>query len=89
MNALRGIDIPPRYVGYARALLAAVAIAVIEAVIRFATDNSLSDNWSIYLPVIVFVLRSIEGEIDQQRAPRQNATPPTDPPATPPTAPAS
>lgn len=85
MNVLKGIDIAPRYVSWARGLVAAVGIAIVEAIIKFTTDNSLSGNWDVYLPVLLLVLRAVEGEIDQWRTPAQNTTQPSAP-TTPPTA---
>lgn len=76
MNVLNGINVPPRLVSWARGLLAAAVIAAIEGAIKFATDNSLSGNWDVYLPLIVLVLRAAEGEIDQWRKPDQNAPAP-------------
>lgn len=75
MKVLKGIDISPRYVGYARALVIAIVIAAIEAAIHFFTNTDLGGDWAVAVPVIVLILRSIEGEIDQKQAPDQNTTP--------------
>lgn len=76
MNVLKGIDISPRYVGYARALVTAIAVAVIEAIIHFVTNTDLGGGvWPLIVPLIVLVGRSLEGELDQKQTPAQNVTP--------------
>lgn len=75
MNVLKGIDVSPRLVGYARAVLLAAIVAAIEAVIKILTGESFGGEWAAYAPIAVLILRAIEGELDQKRVPQQNATP--------------
>lgn len=76
MNVLKGINVPVRYVGYARALLTAVVIGALEAAIHYLTNADIGGTtWPLVLPLIVFVLRSLETEVDHKQKPQQNATP--------------
>lgn len=75
MNVLKGIDVSPRVVGYARAILLAAIVAIIEALIKILTGESFGGEWAAYAPIAVLILRSIEGEIDQKQSPAQNVTP--------------
>lgn len=75
MNVLKGIDVSPRVVGYARAVLLAAIVAAIEAVIKILTGESFGGEWAAYAPIAVLILRAVEGELDQKRVPQQNATP--------------
>jgi hypothetical protein len=75
MNVLKGINVSPRVVGYARAVLLAAIVAIIEALIKILTGESFGGEWAAYAPIAVLLLRAIEGEIDQKQTPAQNVTP--------------
>lgn len=75
MNVLTGIDISPRLVAAARAVLLAVIVAAIEAIIRILTGESFDGAWAAYAPAIVLILRALEGQVDHRLKPAQNTTP--------------
>jgi hypothetical protein len=74
MNVLKGIDVSPRVVGYARAVLLAVIVALIEALIKILTGESFGGDWAVYAPIAVLILRALESEADSHLKPAQNAT---------------
>jgi hypothetical protein len=75
MNVLKGIDVSPRVVGYARAVLLAAIVAVIEALIKILTGESFGGDWAAYAPIAVLILRALETEADSHLKPSQNVTP--------------
>lgn len=75
MNVLKGINVSPRVVGYARAVLLAVIVALIEALIKILTGESFGGDWAAYAPIAVLILRALETEADHRLKPSQNATP--------------
>lgn len=54
----------PWAVGTARALLLAVLAVVVPFLIEALSSEQVPTEWQVYLPLILFVLRAIEGGMD-------------------------
>jgi len=68
---LNGIGLPPAFVGAVRAIGLAIATAAIGAAI---TQAELLDwgQFAVASPVVMALLRGLEGVIDQWQTPNQN-----------------
>lgn len=56
----------PALAGFLRGILWAVIVAVLEVLISAFTSNSVPASLAMYAPIIVIVLRTVEGEIDRR-----------------------
>ena len=62
---LRGLDVPPVVVGFARGLAEAVSLAALGAVIVFVADGeNVPDKIEFLIPAIILVVRTLEGIAD-------------------------
>lgn len=75
MNVLTGINAPPWLTGLTRAIIIAVAYAVINAAIIFFT-NTTDEQLLLYQVPILGLLRFAEGLLDQWSKPKSNESPP-------------
>lgn len=57
----------PALAGFLRGLALAVAIAVLEAVAVYLGGADLPEAAAVYVPVVVLLLRTLEGELDRRR----------------------
>ena len=73
IRALKGIHVPPALVAFVRSIIAAVISLVLTMVVDKVTGGGIPKEWVPYVPVIVFILRQIEGFVDQNLKPKQNA----------------
>lgn len=71
INILRGINIPPAWVGFARGLVEAAAIAAVGAVINEIQLASVGTDKVIFAAAAVGGLRWLEGIVDHIDAVRQ------------------
>lgn len=77
-------SLPPKYAGFLRGLLAAVIVAAIEAAAHYLQAGpNLPSSWAIYLPIVVALLRTLEGVIDHHSVTQPAAVAPTTPPTDP------
>lgn len=65
LTVLRGIDVPPVVVGFARGLAEAVVLAALGAAAVYLTDgDNVPDNIEFVLPGAFLVIRTLEGIAD-------------------------
>lgn len=56
----------PQYAAFCRSIVLAVGLAVVEGLISFfTTGDAIPPSLALYAPIILVVLRTIEGAIDQ------------------------
>lgn len=67
-----GFNLPPRYVGWLRGLVAVVTLAILEAINKYLADNAAGAHWMLVAPLVFFLIRWGESEVDQWRKPKQN-----------------
>lgn len=73
---LAGLNVPPAIVAGLRGLVLAFVGGVISLVLSYLTGDTVPKEWAAYIPIAIFVLRQVEGLIDQKRDPNQNRMPP-------------
>jgi len=64
MDILRGLTTNPALVGFARGVAEAIAFVVIWSIGDFIAANGLPDSVAQYGPVLLLLLRTLEGAID-------------------------
>lgn len=70
---LRGITTNPALVGFARGVAEAVVFVVVWSVADFVAANGLPDPVAQYGPVLLLLLRTLEGAIDNIDPAKQRA----------------
>lgn len=76
-DLLVGLNVPPVFVGLARAIILAAGAAAVGAAITF-TEAADWGEYAKFSPFVLLVLRFLEGSFDQGATPNQNDTPPAD-----------
>lgn len=60
-------NLPPKWAGFLRGLVLAVAAAAVSAAVKFLESGQLTpEGLSIYIPIAIVLLRTIEGMLDQR-----------------------
>lgn len=69
-----GHNVPPRLVAAVRGIVEAVLLFALSQILINLQGAHLSEQWQILVPVAYWVIRYLEGEIDQKVDPSKNRT---------------
>lgn len=59
-------SLPPQWAAFCRSIVLAVGLAIVEGLISFfTTGDAIPPSLALYAPIILVILRTIEGAIDQ------------------------
>jgi hypothetical protein len=72
IRALKGIHVPPALTAFVRSIVLAVISLVLTMIVQWITSDAIPKEWVPYVPIVMFVLRQVEGFVDQATKPNQN-----------------